>query len=103
MKLYNWDQVEPMTEATVRTMHSSIDKFRIIKRQYKKGARFSGSMRAGRCYVLEGECRYIFEGIEIDIPATQYADLEQGSYDFEVLGDANVVLIKVWNLSDEFV
>ena len=45
---------------------------------------------------------YRFEKNEFEIRAGQFADLVGGRYNFEVLGDTGVSIIKVWKLSELF-
>jgi quercetin dioxygenase-like cupin family protein len=54
-------------------------------------------MREGTCYVLEGACRF-FVPKAIEIKAGQFAVIPAGDYEFEVLGDTEVVLVKAWKL-----
>ena len=102
MQVQNWDRCEPMTEAAIRATHIPPDHFRISKSEFEMNTCFSGSTRTGRCYVLEGSCIYRFEKNEVEIRAGQFADLVGGRYNFEVLGDTGVSIIKVWNLSEFF-
>ena len=90
-----------MTASAIRAKHSPAGMYRVSQKQFEKGTRFSGSMRAGRCYVLDGQCCYKYEGAEVMVRTNEYVDLDAGQYEFKVPGDTDVVVIKVWKISDQ--
>lgn len=72
--------------------------YRVSRYEYPAGTRFPGTTRSGACYVLRGECKYIFGPNTYQISAGQHCQLPQGDYLFEVLGNEGVVLFMVWHL-----
>jgi len=96
----NWMMV-PLTEDAIRAAHQPKGHFRVRCAKYPPGTRFSGSMRAGRCYVIRGACRYDF-GDRVELTAGQFADLPEGGYELEVLGNEAVDLVLVRELPVEF-
>lgn len=72
--------------------------YRVSRFEYPAGTRFPGTMRSSTCYVLRGECKYIFGANNFQVSAGQHGQLPGGSYKFEVLGNEAVVLILVWHM-----
>ena len=99
MKIQKWDKAEPMTEDATRSIHTPADQFRVSKSTYEANTKFSGSMKSGRCYVIQGRCLFKFSENEIIIESGQYADLECGKYKFQTLSELDTIVVKVWDLS----
>jgi len=73
---------------------------KVTKNSYPKNAKFCGSMIAGQCFVLDGACKFSFKDYEVVIRAGEFAHLPKGQYDFEVVGETPVTLVKVAPLPD---
>lgn len=74
--------------------------YRVSRYEYPAGTIFPGAMRSATCYVLRGECKYIFGPNNFQVSAGQHCQLPEGSYLFEVLGNEGVVLILVWRVPE---
>jgi len=86
-----------LSEDRIRQQYVPSDRYRISKQKYPKFTNFMGVMRKGTCYVLEGSCRYRFRETT-ELKAGQYIEFEKGEYEFEVVGNSDVVLVLVWPL-----
>jgi hypothetical protein len=86
-----------MTEARIREIFDA-KTHKVSRNAYPANAKFPGTMIAGKCFVLDGACAYIVKGERVTIKAGEFADLPQGSYEFEVSGDQAVSLVKVFPL-----
>lgn len=87
------------SEHTIRNRYDS-NKYRVSKYAYPKGTMFPGTMKSGTCFVIEGECRHSFNDFTVSLKEGEYADLPNGSYEFQVLGDADAVIVLVWKLPE---
>ena len=74
--------------------------YRVSRYEYPEGTKFPGATRSGACYVLQGECKYIFGQNTFQVSAGQHCQLPEGSYLFEVLGNEGVVLLLVWHVDE---
>lgn len=86
-----------MTEARIREMFGA-GTHKVSKNAYPASAKFSGTMVAGKCFVLDGACTYIVKGERVTIKSREFADLPQGGYEFEVPSNQAVSLVKVFPL-----
>ena len=96
-----WDALntEVLSEVAVRSRLPP-EKYRVSAYRYPPQAKFSGVMRRGTCHVVAGVCRYIFES-EVMLQAGDVAELPEGHYSLEVLGEDEVVIILCWELPFE--
>lgn len=103
MRKVIWDVDEngPLSEDSVRALYQPPGHYRVSRRRFPSGTQFPGTMRAGRCYVMKGQCRYKFSGV-LDLRAGEVADLPAGDFDFQVLGPEDAEIIMVWELPAEF-
>ena len=86
-----------LNEDTIRALYFPANRYRTSRKSFPGGSSFPGAMRKGTCFILEGKCCYrIPEPVELN--AGQYVEIEEGEYEFEVLGDQEVVLLMVWKL-----
>lgn len=99
-QIETWDSHIPLTIENIRALHSPPENFRISRNEYLANTSFSGSMRKGRCYVLQGACRYKFEQAELEMVTGEFIDFEEGSYSFEVTGDNLAIVVLVWDISN---
>lgn len=99
VEVREWDPeaLGVLSEDTIRALHAPANRYRISRKSFPRGASFPGAMRKGTCFVLEGVCRYRTPE-PVDLHAGQYAEIAEGEYEFEVLGDQDVVLVMVWEL-----
>jgi quercetin dioxygenase-like cupin family protein len=72
--------------------------YRVSRYEYPAGTIFPGATKSATCYVLRGECKYIFGPNTFQVSAGQHYQLPDGRYLFEVLGNEGVVLFLVWNV-----
>lgn len=72
--------------------------YRVSRFEYPAGTTFPGAMKSSMCYVLRGQCKYIFGPNNLQVSAGQHCQLPEGSYEFEVLGNEGVVLFLVWRV-----
>lgn len=91
-----------MLEKSLKIRHLrekySEDKFMVRHQEYAPGAQFSGTMEAGRCFVLAGRASFetmngvieLFEELEVCLP--------RGSYKMRILGDKTFEQVMVWEL-----
>jgi hypothetical protein len=91
---------EPISEDAIRALHQPQKKFKFYLNVIEAGKSFT--TKAGHefvLYVLAGRCRTSLEGHELTLSASELITLEKGSYDFEVLGDEELKIIKVFSLT----
>jgi quercetin dioxygenase-like cupin family protein len=98
----NWSDIstESISEEAIRALHSPQEKFKIYANTYEAGKSFS--TKAGHAfvlYVLAGRCKTALDGSEVTLSAGEFIALEKGSYAFDVMGDEEVKLVKVFSLS----
>lgn len=91
----------PMTEDRIRALHVPQAWHRVSKRQFPAGARFPTSTRDGFAYVLQGRCRYTRNGASVELAAGEFGRISEGTYQFEVLGDDELIIVKAWKLPFE--
>ena len=104
MKADIWNTAKhgPISESAIRELHRPPDAHRISPSVHDGGTHFQGTMRYGRVYVLAGHCAYSFRADSVRLGPGEFCDLEQGDYDFQVLGGAPCSLVLVWDLSGFF-
>ena len=97
-----WDGCsnEPLSEEAVRLRFPS-EKYRVGVYEYPALTKFHGAMREGTCHVIKGTCRYLFDS-EVTLRPGDVADLPEGAYSLEVLGDDDLVVVLCWELPFEF-
>ena len=93
-----WSDIsdQPLTEAAIRARHPR-PRYRVSARRYPPGARFAGSSRAGTSYVVSGAVRFDV-GAEVTLRAGELAELPEGRFELEVLGEQPLVLVQCWEL-----
>ena len=99
----NWSVVSngPLSEDAVRAIHLPINRHRVSKARFPPGASFPVSTREGTVYVLQGTCRYGRNGMEVEIVAGEFARLSEGTYNVQVLGSEDLVIVRAWELPFE--
>ncbi len=96
-----WSNAEvPISESAVRDLYRPPGKFRLAVHSYPRGTAFSGSQRAGTCYVLKGSCQYSFAHAMARLRRGDIADLPAGDYQLDAMED--VVVLMAWELPPGF-
>lgn len=97
----SWDEVsaEPLTLEAIRRLHPDASKFRVSPNRYEAGARFPGSRRTGRVYILSGACRLQQSGFTTELQTGMFCDFPGSAFEFTVTGDGPVELVNVWKFS----
>jgi len=91
---------EPMSEEAIRALYQPQKDFKFYLNTVEPGKSLSTKgAHAFDLYVLTGSCKTSIEGIELHLAAQEMITLEKGSYEFEVVGDTELRLIKVFSLS----
>ena len=85
--------------SVVQRLHEPNSQFRISPYAYPAFVEFSLAARAGRVYVLSGDCSYQRGDIVWSLEAPSYVDLPEGEFRFRAASD--VQLIYVWPLPPE--
>lgn len=98
----NWSDLcaEPMSEAAIRALHSPQENFKVYVNTYAAGKNFS--INAGHAfvlYVLASCCSTTLDASEVILSASECIKLEKGSYDFNVVGNEELKLVKVFSLA----
>jgi len=91
---------EPISEEAIRTRHQPQKKFKFYVNAVEAGKSFTTN--AGHefvLYVLAGSCKTVIEGIELTLSASEFIALEKGSYAFDVLGNEELKVMKVFSLA----
>ncbi len=98
----SWSTItdKTLSEAAVRARFPP-EKYRVSVYVYPPQTRLSGVMRRATCHVIAGMCRYTFES-EALVRAGDVAELPEGRYSLEVVGDGDVVIVMCWELPFEF-
>lgn len=93
-----WAEIsrEPISIDVIRELHTPASQHRISTNRYEAGVTFRGTHRAGRLYVLSGSCSLRTGEWQAEILASTLVDFPAGDFEFEVLGDEPVQLVKVW-------
>ncbi|MGJ7535974.1 MULTISPECIES: hypothetical protein [unclassified Variovorax] len=97
----SWGEVstEPLTLEAIQRLYADSSKFRVSRNAYEVGARFSGSHKAGRVYVLSGAFRLQQCGFATELHAEMFCDFPAGAFEFIVTGDEPVELVNVWKFT----
>jgi hypothetical protein len=98
-----WDPGEgPLSEEVVRSSCVPGGHYRVSSYHYPVGSSFSGAMRAGTMWVIEGRCRVSWAGQVYELGSLDIAEFPEGKYQFEVLGRESCRIVCAWLLpSDE--
>ena len=88
----------PMSLDSIKSLHVPAERFRISPATYPPGTTFHGLSRVGRIYVLSGGCRYVFGTVAFNLPAGSFAEVPEGEYAFQTVGNAEVHLVRVYEL-----
>ncbi|MGZ3241282.1 MAG: hypothetical protein ACXWJK_13395 [Burkholderiaceae bacterium] len=91
---------EPISEDAIRALHQPQKKFKLYVNTIEAGKSFT--TKAGHefvLYVLTGSCKTAIEGIDQTLSASEFITLEKGSYAFDVLGDEELKVMKVFSLA----
>jgi hypothetical protein len=89
----------PISEEAIRALHQPNKKFKFYVNKVEPGK--SLTTRAGHefvLYILNGSCRTSLEGLELTLSASELITLEKGTYVFDVLGDEELKVMKVFSL-----
>ncbi|QSQ12259.1 hypothetical protein [Myxococcus landrumensis] len=99
-----WSELssEPLTEDRVRALRPRKWKYRVGLDKHEPGTTFSGSMRAGECFVLSGSFRIAFGAQVIQLVAGDVAALPEGSFRVVVPHESGVVYLMAWDLPKLF-
>ncbi len=89
---------EELSEGAIRNRFVPSERFRISRYNYPAGARFSGGMLAGTCFVLSGQCSLTFGNDCAAIGEKDMVNVPGGSYSLQVDGQKPVELVFVWAL-----
>ena len=97
-----WDDsnAEPLSEEAVRSRFPP-EKYRVGVYRYPALTKFSGTMRRGTCHVIRGTCRYLFDS-DLTLQPGDVAELPEGTYVLEALGEEELVIALCWELPFEF-
>jgi mannose-6-phosphate isomerase-like protein (cupin superfamily) len=73
--------------------------FRVSPERYPSREVVHGiTARAGRFYILRGRCRITYPDESVELAPGDVADLAEGTHSLEVLGDADLEAVAVWEL-----
>lgn len=99
-----WSELsqESISLEAIRKLHAPPSHFRVSPYRYPAGTAFPGSARAGRIYVLSGQCSFIVGDWRAELAPATYADSPSGGFEFQVLGDDAVELVRAWELPELF-
>lgn len=86
---------------SVRALHQPAHRFRVSPGRYPAGTSFTGAARAGRRYVLSGDCSFRVGALVWELQAGDIAEIPEGGYEFRVLGTSPVEFVSVWELPPE--
>ncbi len=100
LKTSRWDDHYngSMSEYAIRNAFVPQTNYQISKSTYPSGTSFPGAARPGTCFVVQGACRYCFGDDSVDIAAGEFAELPEGEYTFCVIGDEELVMVRVWQI-----
>ena len=87
----------------IAAIYPNNDEYRISKNTFAPGDGTSGISRAGKCYVVEGKCKFTFKDIgSIVVEAGEIFDFPDSH--FEITSDKilGVKYAMVWNLKELF-
>ena len=70
--------------------------FRLAVRRFTAGELVRGAMRKGTCFVLRGECKFMFDDQPITLKSGEYSDLPEGEFAVLALGTEDLVYVVVW-------
>ncbi|MGZ5789850.1 MAG: hypothetical protein ACXWJF_10400 [Burkholderiaceae bacterium] len=91
---------EPISEEAIRALHQPQKKFKFYVNTVEPGKNMT--TKAGHefvLYVLSGICKTSLEGLELTLSASELITFEKGSYVFDVLGDQELKVMKVFSLA----
>lgn len=102
MNTKSWSEIysDPISEEAIRALHLPQENFKLYVNIYEAGTRFSA--KAGHAfvlYVLAGSCKTTVGEREVTLHAAELINLEKGTYEFNVLGNEQLKLVKVFGLS----
>jgi quercetin dioxygenase-like cupin family protein len=102
MNTKNWSDIssDPISEETIRARHQPPENFKLYVNTYEAGKSFSA--KAGHAfvlYVLAGSCKTTVGESEVTLHASELITLEKGTYAFDVLGNEQLKLVKVFSLA----
>jgi hypothetical protein len=99
----SWADVseDPISEEAIRALYFPPENFRLYVNTHEAGGKFP--TKAGHVfvlYVLAGSCKTTLAGSEVSLHASEFIALEKGSYTFDVVGNEELKLVKVFSLSN---
>src|ERR1035437_10057817 len=102
MNKKKWSEVSTATisEEAIRTLHTPPENFKIYVNTYEAGKTFPTKAGHGFVmYVLAGSCKTTLDGSEVTLSTSEFVTLEKGSYAFDVVGNEELKLVKVFSVS----
>ena len=102
MKIEQWDEERdgPLTEDEIRRRHQPATAYRISRYAYPPATRFGGTARAGKRFVLSGNCTFAGKDWSAELSKGSSAELPEGEYEFET--SEGVTFVAVWLLPPQF-
>jgi mannose-6-phosphate isomerase class I len=94
-----WSYASTITEEAVRAFFTPVDKYKITRSTYSPRTEFGGFSRAGICFVLSGTCQLSWDS-QVVLSSGDYVEFPSGAFQLTVVGDHEVDVIKVWELSE---
>lgn len=100
----HWGEIssQPISLEAIRGMYMPASHFRVSRNRYAKGVAFCGSAKAGRIYVLSGQCALTVGAWHAGLAPERFSDFPAGSFEFQVTGESEVHLVKVWAIPERF-
>lgn len=81
-------------------LYGNDNKYRVSKHIYTTGEVVNGSCHEGKCYVIEGSCKFQFsDGSELIVEAGDMFNFPSGSYEISTSESTGVKYALVWDVA----
>lgn len=91
---------EPISEEAIRTLHTPQKAYKFYLSTVEAGKHFpTKASHEFTLYILAGSCTTLLDGIALTLSASEFISLEKGSYEFDVTGNSELKVLKVFSFA----
>jgi hypothetical protein len=92
------DYGEELNLDVLRRIFSPPTRFRVTDHRWPARCEIRRAMRAGKCFMVSGKCKFIFNSKELILNCGEWAELPAGEHTLVNLTDCDAETVHVWEI-----